>query len=174
MTKIKIFCQLVVIVCISFVIIGCGGFDSKSSAFDFFDVVPVTVPPPPQSPICGSLTGGSHFCSGVGCIPNHIACCFDSLGEFVGACNSDEPVCCPAGFCTSDFDLCPDVIICPEHRPQPCGPICIEENDTCCPDDIDTNSLSCPESSPICCPVGNIDICVVNSPDECCDRIICD
>jgi len=105
-------------------------------------------------------------------IPNEIDCCTDSIGTFIGPCSLSEPICCPAGNCTSDYDLCPDVIECPEDAPQPCGPYCIRADDTCCNFEKDKAANACFPFAPICCPEGTGPRCA-NSFDECCHGTGC-
>jgi len=121
---------------------------------------------------CGAVCGsGGHACGGK-CIPNESFCCRDVLGVAGGVCDNDEPFCCPSGTCSSDLNSCPDVSICLKFSEKSCGPICIDENETCCNEGVDTDFLSCPEASPICCPLDTFPKCV-NSPDECCDGTGC-
>lgn len=146
------FIFMFVIILISFgTIVGCGEADCEG-----FKVIGA----------CGVLQcdQGERLCEGE-CLPFGVDCCVDSLGEFVGACTEEEPVCCPAGFCTSDFDLCTDVTECPGDDPQLCGPICISEDDTCCHEGV-TDFLSCPFFLPICCPLDTFPRCA-ESIEEC-------
>jgi len=147
-----------VIILISFgTIVGCGEDDCEGIKI----IGACLVPQCDQS---------ERLCEGE-CVPFGVDCCFDSFSEFVGACTEEEPVCCPAGFCTSDFDLCPDVVNCREGS-QPCGPNCILTSEICCHEGVDVNFHSCPESLPICCPLDTVPLCGT-SFDECCNGTGC-
>ncbi len=136
------FIYLLFIILISFgTIVGCH----DPCACEGIRLFGVTCCPPPDSP-CDL---GEKLCVGV-CIPFEVDCCFDLFNdEFVGPCTLSEPFCCDAGNCASDLASCPDVIDCPEHHPQPCGPFCILEGDACCNEGrIDIDPIFCPD---FCC-----------------------
>lgn len=164
----SIFC-ITIACCISLGIIGgcepegCGALFCPKNP----DAPPIDFTPPggsnPFIDFSGSCPSGEKLCDGE-CIPFEIDCCFNSFSEFVGACTLSEPICCPAGICTTNFDLCPNVAECPEEKSQPCGPECVFADDTCC---LDSDVISCPSFFPICCPKGSNFICATNTIEEC-------
>ena len=106
------------------------------------------------------------------CIPSEVGCCLDTLFNFVGPCTESEPLCCPDGSCISDRNLCPDVTECPENLPQFCGPQCTFEDWICCEDREGIESLTCPPSKPICCPLETFPKCA-ETFEDCCQGTGC-
>jgi hypothetical protein len=101
------------------------------------------------------------------CIPKDNGCCYDIEG-FREVCKAPNSYCCEAGGCAVDLESCPDVISCSHYNEvdwdsKPCGPICIDSEDTCCLEGAE--SLSCTYKNPICCPGGPA--CADGEFDDC-------
>jgi len=159
------FIYLLFIISVSFVIfIGCED-NCSTSVFCLRDSSgnPIDSPGGGSPSFCDS---GEYKCAGK-CIPFEVDCCrFLSEGQFEHfPCTLSEPICCDAGTCASDLNSCPDVTICPDIAPQPCGPLCILEDDTCCNFEKDNADKFCPGAS-ICCIDGPC-----RATEECCGDI---
>jgi hypothetical protein len=124
--------------------------------------VGVCEPSPPTK--CGT---DKYDCFGK-CIPKGDGCCWDIMGKFTEVCKAPNSYCCEAGGCAEDIEFCPDVISCSHYEEidlelKPCGPICTDSEDTCCPEGA--GYFSCSDKHPICCPGGPA--CAEGEFDDC-------
>jgi len=165
------FIYILIIILVSFGAIGgCGNYNEECAPFfcvgSSDDAPPIEIPDdlvgvPGEPTKCGI---DEREC-GEECVSFDVTCCSSINGDLLHACPLDQSICCVDGTCVSNFELCPDVIECIENFPQPCGPICIVENATCCNEGRNIESLSCAEFVPICCPEGSSRKCAATIED---------